>query len=196
MLKQKYRQSHDLDSYSDLQLVNGLFAGDSLVIEYFMCRKCRSIFDYILFSVFNNHINPDELISELFLYLSSNDWAKLRLFDYRSKLTTWVSIVAVRFFLKKRDELIETHQISPLITKEQGFNPGAKIDRRMDLMAALNRMPNARYRKVLIDLNLKDRAPETVAREMKITIDNLYNIHRRAQAQLAIVMQRKEDYYE
>ena len=66
----------------------------------------------------------------------------------------------------------------------------------MDIMAALNRMPNARYRKVLIDLNLKDRAPENVAREMKITIDDLYKIQRRAQAQLAIVMQRKEDYYE
>ena len=113
-----------------------------------------------------------------------------------SKLTTWVSVVAVRFFQKKRDELIETKQISPLINIEQGFNPGIKMDRRMDLMTALNRMPNARYRQVLIDLNLKDRTPEIVAREMKITIDNLYNIHRRAQAQLAMVMQRKEDYYD
>ena len=48
-------------------------------------------------------------------------------------------------------------------------------------------MPNKRYVMVIRRLVLEDEDPERLAREMNITAANLYNIKRRAMAQLARV---------
>lgn len=45
-------------------------------------------------------------------------------------------------------------------------------------------------------LDLKEVKPEQLAIQMEVTVDNLYNIHRRALVQLRLVMGRKEDYYD
>ena len=187
----------NIDQYTDEQIVDKILAHDQSVIEYFFLKKCSPVFMYILHSVFDGKINVEELVNELLLYLSENNWHKLRQFDFRSRLTTWVRVVAVRFFVKKRNELIERGGYSALDTmKEQGFTPHAFMDRRMDLQKALNAMPNERYRKVIVALDLKEMMPEQLAKEMGITVDNLYNVHRRALLQLRCVMGRKEDYYD
>ena len=66
----------------------------------------------------------------------------------------------------------------------------------MDIRAALQKMPNERYRKVIEVLDLQEVRPELLAEEMNITVDNLYNIHCRARVQLRLIMGRKEDYYD
>lgn len=185
------------EQYTDRELVDRITRNDKAVIEYFFIKKCSPIFLYILRSVFDGKIDVKELVNELFLYLSENNWYKIRQFDYRSRLTSWVRIVAVRFFVKKRNELMEQGlYFTPSNIKEQGFNPHAFIDKRMDLHKALDSMPNERYRKVIIDLDLKEIPPEQLAKEMGITVDNLYNVHRRALLQLKCIMRRKEDYYD
>jgi len=45
-------------------------------------------------------------------------------------------------------------------------------------------------------LDLQEVRPEQLAKEMEVTVDNLYNIHRRALVQLRLIMVRKEDYYD
>lgn len=66
----------------------------------------------------------------------------------------------------------------------------------MDLHNALAKMPNVRYRKVIEVLDLQEVRPEILAEEMNVTVDNLYNIHRRALVQLRLIMGRKEEYYD
>lgn len=68
------------------------------------------------------------------------------------------------------------------------------IDETIDVRQAINRMPNARYRSVVVKLDLQDELPEKLAAEMGISVDNLYNVHRRALLQLKLIMSRKEDY--
>jgi DNA-directed RNA polymerase specialized sigma24 family protein len=53
-----------------------------------------------------------------------------------------------------------------------------------DLERLFEAMPTKRYVKVIRRLILEDCEPEELAREMKITTANLYNIKRRAMAQL------------
>lgn len=86
------------EQYTDRELVDRITRNDKAVIEYFFIKKCSLIFLYILRSVFDGKIDVKELVNELFLYLSENNWYKIRQFDYRSRLTSWVRIVAVRFF--------------------------------------------------------------------------------------------------
>lgn len=187
----------DYNQYTDRQIVDGILHNDIKLIDYFFNKKCSGLFGYILLNVFDGNVDKQDLTQELFWYLAKNDWYKIRQFDFRSKLMTWVTIVAVRFFQKKRIELIEKTGSTPLNDKMwQEQSSVISIDQHMDLRNALERMPNARYRKVIKALDLQDVRPEILASEMNVTVDNLYNIHRRALVQLRFIMGRKEDYYD
>jgi len=181
--------------YDDRQLVTAIINNDIGAIEYFFKDKCSGLFAYIIANIFDGNVDKQDLTQELFWYLAKKDWYKVRQFDFRSQLMTWVTVVAVRFFQKKRKELIEKTDSMPLNNKMWKDNSaGISLDKRIDIRAALQRMPNARYRKVIEILDLKDVRPELLAEEMNVTVDNLYNIHRRALVQLRLVMGRKEDY--
>ena len=187
----------ELEQYTDEQIIDGLINNDHSMIEYFFFKKCKSLFAYIIQSVFDYQIDERILINELYIYLQVNDWYKLKQFNYRSKLTTWTSVVAVRYFQKKRDILIESETSQALNGKtDYGFNPNFCIEQKIDIRDALSRMQNIRYRHVIEMLDLQEMRPDLLAEQMNVTVDNLYNIHRRALLQLRILMCRKEDYYD
>ena len=185
----------DYDHLDDRELVDGILSNNIPLIEYFFQKKCSGLITYILMSVFDGNIDKHELVSEFFLFMSHNDWQVFRRFQYRSRLMTYLTVVATRFFQKKREDLME--KSSPVTLNEkawQDHNAGISLDKRIDIHTALQRMPNARYRKVIEVLDLQDVRPELLAEEMNVTVDNLYNIHRRALVQLRLVMGRKEDW--
>lgn len=185
----------DYELYDDEQLVNGILNNNRPLIEYFFQKKCSKPFAYILLNVFDGNIDKRELVSELYLFMANNDWSVIRKFQYRSSLMTYVSVVAVRFFQKKRIELIDSMPTEELNDKlRHEFNMGLTIEQKMDIHLALQKMPNSRYRQVIEVLDLHDVQPEKLAKEMNVTVDNLYNIHRRALVQLRLVMGRKEEY--
>lgn len=183
--------------YSDKEIVDGILHNDNIVIEHFFFRECKPLFAYIVRGVFDGRQEINELINELYLYLQHDDWYKVRQFDYRSKLITWISVVAIRFFQKKRALMIDSDSIETLYGQNTFWQEtGISHDRRIDVRKAIDQMPNERYRYVIIELELKERNPEELAKEMNISIDNLYNIRRRARLQLKTIMARKEDYYD
>lgn len=183
------------EEYTDKQIVDGILRGDDRIIGYFFNRKCRPIFAYIIRSVFDFQMDEATLISEFYFYLQADDWYKVRQFDFRSKLTTWANVVAIRFFQKKRKELLDYRNDEALSNKTDiGESLYVSIDRSMDVEEAMKKMPNERYRQVIELLDIQGTRPEELAEEMNVTVDNLYNIHRRARLQLRMVMGRKEDY--
>lgn len=180
---------------SDKQIVDGLLAGNNGVVQYFFYKKCSKVFEYIIDSVFDGNVEYDELVSELYIYISEDNWKKLKLFKYRSSLVTWVSVVATRFFIKKRNELIERESSEELMLKND-IAVSPVISRNENVQQALQSMPSERYKMVLYRLYFDNIKPVALAEEMGINVDNLYNIHRRALAQLKLHIGRKEDYYE
>ena len=183
------------EEYTDKQIVDGILRGDERIIGYFFNRKCRPIFAYIIRSVFDFQIDEATLISEFYFYLQADGWYKVRQFGFRSKLTTWANVVATRYFQKKRKELLDFRNEEALSNKTDiGESLYVSIDCSMDVEEAMKKMPNERYRQVIEKLDLQGVHPEELAEEMNVTIDNLYNIHRRARLQLRMVMGRKEDY--
>ena len=177
------------ESYNDKQLLDGLLNNDEQLIEYFFLYKCEKLFVYIIFNVFDNAISKYELVGELYLYLAKDNWAVLRAFRFRSSLMTYVSVVSIRFFQKKRLELIDSLPKIALYDKMQfSHMENISADSRIDLHSAISRMPNARYRQVIEKLDLQGWKPDELAKEMGVTVDNLYNIHRRAIVQLRLVM--------
>ncbi len=183
--------------YTDEEIVDGILRNDSAIIEHFFFRECKPLFAYIIRSIFDGNQEINELVNELYLYLRHDDWYKVRQFDYRSKLITWISVVAIRFFQKKRALMIDVEPIETLYNQNTLWHDyGVGQDKWLDVHNAIEKMPNERYRHVIVELELKERDPEELAQEMNITIDNLYNIRRRARLQLRTIMVRKEDYYD
>ncbi len=184
---------------TDRLIVSEILAGNNNIISYVFYEKCSVMLDYIIRNVFNGKADKDELVSELYIYLSANDWHKLRQFQYKCQLTTWLSVVATRFFIKKRNALIENDTQDALLDKRERcngeYNPNTYVDRQIDVHNAISMMRNERYRMVITELDLKDTEPEKLAERMGITVENLYNIHKRAYAQLGMIIKRREDYY-
>ena len=185
----------DYDLLDDHELIDGILNNNQPLIKYFFTKKCSGLLAYILMNVFDGNIDKRELVSELYLFMAHNEWQVFRKFQFRSTLMTYVTVVAVRFFLKKRTQLIDSPFTTDLNEKTwKGQITGNSIDQRLDVQSALRKMANARYRMVIEKLDLQDVRPEQLAEDMNITVDNLYNIHRRALVQLRMQMGRKEEY--
>ena len=185
----------DYDLLDDRELVDSIINNNTPLIKYFFTKKCSGLFTYILMNVFNGNIDKRELVSELYLFMAHNDWQVFRKFQFRSTLMTYVSVVSVRFFISKRAQLIDSPIQTSLNNKEGHiYSTVLSQEQRIDIRAALKKMPNERYRKVIETLDLQDVRPELLAEEMNVTVDNLYNIHRRALVQLRLIMGSKEDY--
>lgn len=144
-----------------------------------------------------DHYN--ELVNELYLYLMKDDGAKLRTFRYESSFNTWLTTVAVRFFLKLKISggVIEDVSNEALYEKnEEDFDDSEnKIAARMDLESLFKAMRNKRYVEVVRKLILEEADPSEVAEEMGIKVDNLYNIKRRAMVALTEVALKDKKLY-
>ena len=135
--------------------------------------------------------DPADLIHEFYIYLQNNHWAKLRNYDPSLPFEKWLSVVSYRFF--------KDHTLSMLDAQRQtsvSRLPDSEVERiysqgetnlsslMMDLRNALHRLESNRDRNILHSLLVDDEEPAAVAARFGISIDNLYNIKRRALAKL------------
>lgn len=168
---------------TDQQIIQGLIARDNVITQEFFFERCKPLFYAIIRKVFSYEVDYDEFVNELYVYLMENDAARLKQFEGRSSLYQWIKVTATRFFIKKRDLLIED------ATKETPIEEETIIEQPsatsiLDVQRLLAAMPNRRYATVIQKLMLEEYTPEELAAEMHITTDNLYNIKRRAMMQL------------
>lgn len=168
---------------TDQQIIQGLIERDNKITQEFFFERCRSLFYAIIRHVFSYEVDYDEFVNELYIYLMENDAARLRQFEGRSTLYQWIKVTAIRFFIKKRDRLIEDTTKEPLIdevtlVETHEYSAAADVER---MLAA---MPNRRYAYVIRKLMVDELSPDELAAIMHITTDNLYNLKRRAMAQL------------
>lgn len=168
---------------TDQEIIQALIARDNHVTQEYLFEQCRPLFMSVIWRVFDYEVDYDEFVNELYLYLMENDSARLKQFEGRSSLLTWLKVTATRFFIKKRDLLIEDSSKEALIEEtvfEEHFSGVSSFDVQRLLLA----MPNRRYAHVIQRLFIEEYSPEELATEMHITTDNLYNLKRRAMIQL------------
>ena len=179
---------------TDHDIIQALIARDNRVTQEYLFEQCRPLFMAIIRRVFDYEVDYDEFVSELYLYLMENDAARLKQFEGRSSLFTWLKVTSTRFFIKKRNQLIDNTSHEPLYEQSEEAEDlsepmeySSNHTAAMDVGRLLAAMPNKRYASVLRRLLLDEAEPEQVAQEMNITVDNLYNIKRRAIQQLTQV---------
>lgn len=184
---------------TSLQIKEYLIAHDEQITRQFFFEDCRPLFLSIMRHVFDEKVDYNEMVNELYLYLMEDNARRLCQFEGRSSIYQWIKVIAIRFFIEKRDKMIEKDSEEHLI--EQAA-PNELIDAepnwsaKMDVERLLALMPNKRYVYVIRRLLLEDCPPEEVARELDVTIDNLYNIKKRAVAALTAIALYERKAYE
>lgn len=171
---------------TDHDIVQGLISRDERVTREFFFQRCRPLFMSIIQQVFPYDVDYDEVVNELYLYLLADDGARLRSFGFRCSLYQWIKVIAIRYLIKKRDRLIENASQETLYIERASESESAMMA-RSDVERLFSLMPNQRYVHVIRRLVLEEQKPEQLAEEMNITAANLYNIRRRAMAQLTRV---------
>lgn len=170
----------------DIELVAAILKRDEDVTRSFFFDKCRGMLTCVMQKVFAYPVEYDELVNALYLYLMEKDAYRLRQYKGRSTIYLWLQTIATRFFIQYRDQVIDNTTDSPLL-EDISNEPIDDIDDEMEMCtirSAFEQMPNRRYAFVLQRLVIDEANPKTVAEEMGITIDNLYNIKKRALTQL------------
>ena len=96
---------------------------------YFFHEKCRPLLSKIMWTMFGNNADFDELVNELFLKLKSPNsngemWYSLKIFDHRTSLFDYIKIIAIRHFYTPSKEtfiipenLIGTNILQEMIAK-------------------------------------------------------------------------------
>ena len=89
---------------SDKEIVDGLIANDRHIIKYFFYEQSLKTLTHICRHFFPNGYSALELIGEFYEFLSADNWHKLRIFKYTCSLDSYISIIASRYFQRKRDK--------------------------------------------------------------------------------------------
>ncbi|MGV8134412.1 MAG: sigma-70 family RNA polymerase sigma factor [Mangrovibacterium sp.] len=187
----------ELERMTDRELIDQVILDNEAVIKYVFFEKCNTLLRYIVREIFSDQLQREELISELYLYLREDNWRKVREFEGRSKFITWISVVAVRFFLKKRASLIVSAGNRTLYTEVVKQIPDKSRDNemisRIDLINAIQKLKSPREKFVVLTIGIEGRDVDEVAGQLGITRANLYNIKKRALDKLSVIL--KEDQY-
>mgnify|MGYP000756792821 CR=1 FL=1 len=171
------------DILSDEEYIRGLRAGDEGVTHRFFYSLLEPTITNIRHGLMGGAVDYDELVNELFLYLSDRDWRRLDSFSGRDgcSLRTWMVTLSWRYFLWRRENLLGavTSDLDGLEAAHASL-PSASDDIRMDVAMTLARMPNQRYAEVIRILLLEGFSPEDAASRLGVSVSNLYNLKHRA----------------
>lgn len=173
----------------DRDLVEALLRRDRFVTQLFFYRNCRPLFQSLIqrFGKDGVRWEYDELVSEVYMLLMEDEGRRLRSFTFKSSFYQWLKVVTLRMMMAKRDDVIEDVSQTSLYKQDEAVETGTGEEARADLERLLAKMPNRRYAEVVRKLTIEGYEMEELARELDVNIANLYNIKRRAMAQLTHV---------
>ena len=185
-----------MDYLSDRQLVDMLLTNDEKVVEYVFFHRCDGMFARVINDIFHSQVKKEELITDFYLFLSADNWRRLRQFEFRSELSTWLTVVAIRYFNQKKDE-IQTNlgNLEESLMKEvrqipDDFDLFDEMS-RVELYEAIDKLPKSRERMAILG-ELAGKKAETIAEELGCTVAAVYNLTKKARKTLKKRMKGKE----
>lgn len=186
------RRKAYFDSLTDRELVELLLANDQEAIEYVFFYRCDGMFAHIIHGVFLSQGKKEELVSELYLYLSQNDWERLRKFEFKASLFTWLTVLAVRFFKKKQISQTKLVAIDPQLIVETRKSEPDDFDiiremTRLELYKAIDKLSKPRERYALL-AELTGKSADAIAEDMGCTVSAVYNLTKKARLELKTMM--------
>ena len=187
-------------NHIDAEIILGIKSSDPAISEFYVKRlfyiELKALLTTIQYSLYKGTIEYDELVNELYIHLSRNNWEALDSYrgDNKARLSTWLSRVAWRFFMN-------SYRKYSRMTSDEGSALDcvkfaeilSDVDIRMDIEKVMKMMPNRRYAEVL-KLNLYyGYSAEDIAVILDTTVSNVYNIKHRAVMQFISIHGQRDD---
>lgn len=167
----------------DAIFIEALRNGDNAICRQFFYKEIGGILHKIRMEVFRGNVDFDEMVNELYLYLSRDNWEKLDGFDGKNgcRLRTWMIPVAWRFFMSIRERLLHTENTedNPGVIRDNA-NDDLRIQIAIDVNAVLSKMPNLRYAEIIKLLLIEGYPAQDVADMFDMRVENVYNLKHRA----------------
>lgn len=142
-------------------------------------------------SFFKGSVEYDEIVNELYLFLSRSNWSILDSFQGRNgaRLSTWLCHITWRYFIYtyKRDSKVQ--YLDDLTPLDKQVHTISRDEMRIDIERTLSMMTNERYVAVIRLLIIEGRKNEDVAKLLDTTVENIYNLKHRAIAQFLRIYQ-------
>lgn len=154
---------------------------------YFFHEKCRPLFSKILWTIFGNNSDYDELVNELYLLLKKPNadgefWHALKTYDYRTTLFDWIKTVAVRHFY---------------YSSKQTFDIPANIVDTAILESMISEMNKAVYRKYMWFKYIEQLEDTQVAVKLEVEKTQLRYLAKKAIGQFkTVVAHNFPEYYD
>jgi RNA polymerase sigma factor (sigma-70 family) len=182
---------------SDAELINRLLDNDEKAIRYVFYDHYRPLLQYNAYKTAGNKdVDLDDLIQELYLFISKNDWEKLRKYSPEYPFEKWFSVVSYRFFKDFTASMIDSHRNLPIdnIEERMVIFQQTQVEKMIaaDIKNAIGLVKPPRNAQILKALIIDEEEPAEVAKRFNVTVDNLYNIKRRALAKL--IQEHLQDY--
>ena len=142
-------------------------------------------------SLFKGSVEYDDLVNNLYLFLSRNNWKILDSFQGRNgaRLSTWLSHITWHYFMHAHKRESRVEYLNDLTPLDRQVHTISKDEMRIDIERTLSRMNNERYVAVIRLLIIEGRKTEDVAKLMNTTIQNIYNLKHRAIKQFLEIYQ-------
>jgi DNA-directed RNA polymerase specialized sigma24 family protein len=166
-------------------LIDRICSDDDFAYHFFH-EKCRPLFSKILWKLYGNNADYDELVNELYLVLKKPDsngemWHALKTYDYRTSPFDWIKTVAVRHFYTP--------------SKESFIIPDTIIESGM-AEEMFSKLRKAVYRKFMCFKYLELLDDESIAAKLNLERTQLPALSRKAVKQLkSIVENQYPEYY-
>lgn len=171
-------------------MIAALLGGDEGAVQYVFYDHFRPLLNANASKVAHRKgVETDDLIQELYLYLSADNWSRLRRYNSEIPFVKWFSVVSYRFFKDFVRSMIDEAEKVPMydmngnpVSDNMSVNTEGSL--MMDLLRLLPWFKPPREGEILKSLLVDDEEPEEVAKRHGVTVDNLYNIKRRALSKL------------
>ena len=167
----------------DAIFIEALRNGHGEICRQFFYQEIAGILHKIRMEVFRGNVDFDEMVSELYLYLSRDNWSKFDGFDAKNgcRLRTWMIPVAWRYFMSIRERLLHTENTEDNPgTIEDSVCDDLRIQIAIDVNAILSKMPNQRYAEIIRLLLIEGFSAQDVADMLDVKVENVYNLKHRA----------------
>lgn len=167
----------------DIIIVNGLKSHDNKICRQFFYKEIVGVIHKIRVEVFRGLVDFNDLVSELYIYLSRDNWAKLDSFNAQNgcRLRTWMIPLAWRYFINNREKLLCVDRTKYFDDSVRDIaNDDLRIQIAIDVNAVLSKMPNGRYAEIIRLLIIEGFSAQDVADMWNMKVANVYNLKHRA----------------
>lgn len=172
-----YQQMKDDD------LLKSVISNNHEAIVYFFYQKYLPTFQYHIYNIFPYKVDVQDLVDEFFLYLFENQWRRLRTFNGKASLNTWISVISYRFFKQYKVSKIDSNGIISINSQWESFTgewiQSQNVGIKMDIEKAIGAIESERDKEIARLIFYEDREFKEIADKYGLSVDYVYTIKNR-----------------